>query len=132
MEVRCSVENCAFNSKLECTARIIEINCDDTTMLAANTQETCCGTFTPIEDEDTRRDEVDRDDIDVKCTVANCEFFKSLRCFALSIEVNCDDGSSMASDREETCCDTFIPWELNKNEEGDNAKTNKDTAGSHR
>lgn len=123
MEIKCSVENCSFNSKLECTARIIEVNCDDTTMLAANTEETCCGTFTPIEAEDNHREEVDHSDINVNCTVANCEFFKSLKCVAPSIEVNCDDGSTIASHPKETCCDTFIPWGFNKDEEEAKAKT---------
>ena len=116
MEIRCAVENCTFNIKLKCTARMIEVNCDDTTMLAANTKETCCGTFNLLEDESDRREEMERDDIDVKCTVTNCEFFKRHKCFAISLEVKCDDGSNMAANREETCCDTFSPWWLNKEE----------------
>ena len=116
MEIRCAVENCTFNSKLKCSARIIEVNCDDTTILAANTEETCCDTFTLLEDENDRREEIERDDIDVKCTVTNCEYFKKLHCFAISLEVKCDDGSSLAANREETCCDTFSPWWLNNKE----------------
>jgi len=48
--VKCSVANCKYNDHLECTAESIEINCDDTSMLASDSMETCCDTFTPVED----------------------------------------------------------------------------------
>lgn len=49
ISVKCSVANCKYYSNLECTARAIEINCDDSSMLASNSMETCCDTFKPVE-----------------------------------------------------------------------------------
>lgn len=48
--VKCSVANCKYYSNLECTAEAIEVNCDDSSMLANNSMETCCDTFKPMED----------------------------------------------------------------------------------
>jgi hypothetical protein len=49
VSVKCSVSNCKYYSHLECTAEAIEINCDDSSMLASDSMETCCDTFTPVE-----------------------------------------------------------------------------------
>jgi hypothetical protein len=46
--VKCSVANCKYYSNLECTADSIEINCDDSSMLASDSLETCCDTFKPV------------------------------------------------------------------------------------
>ncbi|MDW7650383.1 MAG: DUF1540 domain-containing protein [Bacillota bacterium] len=46
----------------------------------------------------------------LRCSVVNCKYNKDLLCSAISIEVNCDDNSTRASQSEETCCDTFTPW----------------------
>ena len=50
VSVKCSVANCKYYSNLECTAEAIEVNCDDSQMLASDSMETCCDTFKPVED----------------------------------------------------------------------------------
>lgn len=50
VQVKCSVANCKYYSNLECTAEAIEVNCDNSSMLASDSPETCCDTFTPVED----------------------------------------------------------------------------------
>lgn len=50
VSVKCSVANCKYYSNLECTAEAIEVNCDDSSMLASDSMETCCDTFKPVED----------------------------------------------------------------------------------
>ena len=54
LSVKCSVSNCKYYSNLECTAEAIEVNCDDTSMLASDSKETCCDTFKPVDDGDER------------------------------------------------------------------------------
>lgn len=53
--VKCSVANCKYYSNLECTAEAIEINCDDSSMLASDSMETCCDTFKPVEDREEKK-----------------------------------------------------------------------------
>ena len=47
--------------------------------------------------------------IEIKCSVANCRFWKDMHCVAKEIEVNCNDGEMEAATSEGTCCDTFRP-----------------------
>jgi hypothetical protein len=47
--------------------------------------------------------------VEIKCSVANCEFWQEMYCVARDIEVNCNDGGTEADQSESTCCDTFRP-----------------------
>ncbi|EEG77455.1 DUF1540 domain-containing protein [Dethiobacter alkaliphilus] len=50
--LKCSVVNCKFNKNLLCSAGSIEVNCDDRSIRASESEETCCDTFAPWYDEE--------------------------------------------------------------------------------
>lgn len=46
---------------------------------------------------------------EIKCTVANCAYYRNLQCHADMIEINTQDGGMESNDSQGTCCHTFRP-----------------------
>ncbi|HOB87769.1 MAG TPA: DUF1540 domain-containing protein [Bacillota bacterium] len=51
IKVKCSVSNCHYWKDMYCVAEDIEVNCQDGGMEAESSENTCCDTFEPMENE---------------------------------------------------------------------------------
>jgi len=103
-QVSCAAENCAYNSKGNCSASNISVNGGN----ATSGHETFCKTFTMNNSSPSFQNNVSFSsdpNTQIACSAQNCLYYDNQVCNAPNVSIM----SSLSTSPIQTECQTFIP-----------------------